>query len=115
MADLIKLVSGDTRPSLRITLTDANTRAPVNLTGVTDVRLQFREQGAGVLLFTTIGYLYEPAKGTVEVPWPRDVAPLGAGYYEADVKVTFPDDTVHTTFDLIRFVVRDAPAPANAP
>lgn len=107
MADVIKLVSGDTRPSLRITLTDANTKLPVNLTGVTAVKLQFREQGGDTTLFVADGYLYEAAKGAVEVPWPTDVAPLAAGQYEADVKVTFPDGTVQTTFDLIRFMVRD--------
>lgn len=45
MAEKIKLVQGDTRPQVRLTLTDENTGDVIDLTGAT-VTLHFRALGA---------------------------------------------------------------------
>ena len=64
MANVIKLVRGDSRPSLVITLTEQTTGSPINLTG-TSVVLKFREQGADVLKGEVPGSVVDPTSGDV--------------------------------------------------
>ena len=62
MANVIKLVQGDSRPALVITMTDKTTGAAVNLTGTTPV-LKFRAEGADALLGTVPGSVVDPVNG----------------------------------------------------
>ena len=51
MAQVFKYVQGDTGPQIRVTLTNEDDNAPVDLTSAT-VTLHFREAGAESVLFS---------------------------------------------------------------
>lgn len=68
MAEKIRLVQGDTRPSLVTTLTDSTTGAAINITGAT-VRLKFRAAGATTLQATIVGTVTNGAGGVVVFDW----------------------------------------------
>lgn len=119
----IRLVSGDTRPQVVISI---RTRAgnPVNLFGST-VRMYFRETGVPTLLGTVVGdlltgyvedddsvnntppYLQLGNGGRVSFSWPVGLLDVPAGNYEGKVEVTFPDGTTQSAFGVIRFRVRE--------
>ncbi len=121
MSERIRLVQGDTRPTVIANLRDAD-GDPVDLVGST-VRLRFRAAGATSLTDTIVGTLaagFERDDGTVTTASPYDVAGFGGrvefawgaetlaepGYYEGEIEITFGDDTVQTVFDVVKFKVR---------
>ena len=77
MADKIKLVQGDTRPALVVTLTDEVTGLPINITGATP-RLKFRKAAAATLTATLDrfmpGWMKGPTASTVK-HWMDDQQP----------------------------------------
>lgn len=107
MIDYIKLVQNDTRPSLTVTLTDENTGAPINITGCT-LALKFRAAGASVLTATLVGTVLSGEAGLGIFRWSSvpDVLAGAPGKYEGEVEVTFPDGTVQTGFDILKFKMR---------
>ena len=79
MATKIKLVQGDTRPALIVSLTDENSSAPIGINGAT-VRMYFRAFGSTTILATLTGTLLAgivQADGTVNSASPYDTP--GAG------------------------------------
>lgn len=62
MSNIIKLVQGDTKPSLVITLTDKSTNIPLNLTGITP-GLKFRAKGMTELVGRVPGAVVDAANG----------------------------------------------------
>lgn len=126
MADKIRLVRNDTRPQLILTLTDATDGSPIDLSPTgTVVRMKFRQVGAQTLTAVMEATLLPGLlrqDGTVDNSMPWDVPGRGgrcviqwtqqalagdAGDYEAEVEITFPDGTVQTVYDLLKFKVRD--------
>lgn len=107
MPNLIKLVAGDTRPRLRVYLTDANTGEAANITGCT-LSMSFYPRGTGVALFYCPAYVVDGAAGTAEVVWPIGALNVEEGYYCGDIKATWPDGSQQTTFDSLNFLVRAA-------
>jgi hypothetical protein len=107
MAEKIRLVQGDTRPSLVTTLTDSTTGAAINITGAT-VRLKFRAVGATTLKSTLTGTVTNGAAGTVVFDWSDDPTSLDGdpGDYEGEIEVTFADSTIQTVYDLLKFKLR---------
>ena len=84
MTTAIKLVQGDTKPSLNVTLLNEDTNTPINLTGATIV-MYFRESETVTLLDTLVARLQPdrplprvsrrkilwPPNGSVENPEPH--------------------------------------------
>lgn len=108
MAEKIKLVQGDTRPTLVCNITDDVTGEAINLTGAT-VRLKFRAAGATVLTATLVGTVTNGSAGQV-VFHPASAPQMlqgEAGDYEGEIEVTFPDSSVQTVYDLLKFRVRE--------
>jgi hypothetical protein len=107
MAEKIRLVQGDTRPSLVTTLTDSTTGDAINITGAT-VRLKFRAAGATTLQATIVGTVTDGAAGTVVFDWSDEPTSLdGApGDYEGEIEITFADSTIQTVYDLLKFKLR---------
>lgn len=107
MANVIKLVQGDSRPSLVVTLTDQTTRLPCNLTGATAV-LKFREAGADVLTATIPGTVVDATAGVCVFNWAQAPNSLSGepGGYEGEVEITYNDGTVQTVFDTLKFLLR---------
>jgi hypothetical protein len=107
MSEKIRLVQGDTRPSLVTTLTDSTNGAAINITGAT-VRLKFRAAGSPTVRSTIVGTITNAAGGVVVFDWSDDPTSLdGApGDYEAEIEITFADNTIQTVYDLLKFKLR---------
>lgn len=103
----IRLVQGDTRPPLVVTLTDETSGSPINISGAT-VRLKFREVGKTDLTATIIGAVIDGPNGVAVFNWSSVPTALAGdpGDYEGEIEVTFSDSTVQTVYDLLKFKVR---------
>lgn len=119
----INLVQGDTKPSVYVVIDDPQTREPLDLTGAT-AQMHFRAVGSTTLKATVAGTLltgFVEADGSVTTTSPYNVAGAGgrirfdwgatdldtAGYFEGEIEITFSDASVQTTFETLRFFVRD--------
>lgn len=106
MADVIKLVQGDSRPALAVTLTDENTGAIIDITGSTP-RMYFRATGLTTILATLVGSVVSGPAGTCAFAWGAALATVAEGDYEGEIEVTFADTTVQTTYRKLKFRVRE--------
>ena len=107
MANIIKLVQGDSRPALVVTLTDQTTGNPCNLTGATVV-LKFREVDSDVLTATVPGAVVDALAGVCVFNWAQSPNSLSGepGVYEGEVEITYNDGTIQTVFDTLKFLLR---------
>lgn len=123
MSEKIKLVQGDTKPALILSLTDENSGEPIGVSGST-TRMYFREAGTTTILATLTGTLLAGKvleDGTVDTDAPYDTAGAGGrvqfnwgstdldqdpGNYEGEVEITFSDGTIQTVYDLLKFRIR---------
>lgn len=107
MAEKIKLVQGDTRPQIQITLTDENTGSAIDITGATCL-MKFRAVGASTLSDTITGVVTNGAAGQVVFMWNPTSLNVDAGDYEGEIEITFPAGSGrHTAYDLLKFKVRE--------
>lgn len=107
MAEKIRLVQGDTKPNLVVTLTDNISGAAINITGAT-VRLKFRPLGSETIRTTIVGSIVDGANGIVVFQWISEPTSLtgNPGPYEGEIEITFDDGTVQTVYDLVKFQLR---------
>lgn len=107
MAEKIRLVQGDTKPNLVVTLTDSISGAAINITGAT-VRLKFRPLGSETIRTTIVGSIVDGANGIVVFQWVSEPTSLTGdpGPYEGEIEITFDDGTVQTVYDLVKFQLR---------
>jgi len=108
MVDKIKLVQGDTRPAIVVTLTDDTTGAAINITGATVV-MRFRAVGSSTLQATITGSVTDGAAGQCAF-YPASAPEMltgDAGDYEGEISVTFADSTVQTVYDVLKFKMRE--------
>lgn len=109
MAEKIKLVQGDTRPQVRLTLTDENTGDVIDLTGAT-VTLHFRALGGTTPLFSRQGVVSseEAALGKAVIAWQAGDLNVDAGEYEGEIEVYWAATGARqTVYDLLKFRVRE--------
>lgn len=105
MAEKIKLVQGDTRPYLKVTLRDAD-GSLINVKDSTVV-LKFRQAGEDVTLFTLTGS--QPnggADGVVVFNFFSGALNVEPGAYEGEIEIQFAPTDVQTVYDLLKFSVR---------
>lgn len=104
MADRIRLVQGDNRPYIRLTLRQAD-GTPMNLTDAT-VNLYFRAAGAEAIL-TTIpcSKLNGGVAGEVSFNFPGSTLNVEPGAYEGEIEVNF-DGEKQTVYEVLKFSVR---------
>lgn len=123
MSEKIKLVQGDTKPALIISLTDENSGEPIGISGST-TRMYFRAAGSTTILATLTGTLLAgrvEEDGSIDTDAPYDVPGSGGrvqfnwgatdltqdpGNYEGEIEITFSDGTIQTVFDLLKFRLR---------
>lgn len=105
MAEKIKLVRGDTRPQLQLTLTNELDDTPIDLSGATVV-MRFRQAGSGTVLDTLVGSVTQALLGTVVFLWNLTTLNVDAGDYEGEIEITFPSLEVQTVYELLKFRVR---------
>jgi hypothetical protein len=108
VAEKIKLVQGDTGPQLKLTLTDQDTGAPVDLLGAT-LTLRLRATGEATILVTRTGLLSADTAplGEVIFTWATGNLDLPAGSYEGEVEVVFADGVRQTVYEVLKFSVRE--------
>jgi hypothetical protein len=103
----IKLVRNDTAPQLRLTLTDSQTGAPINLTSAT-VTLHLRALNTTTLLLARNAVVQLPAAAGVAILiWNPGDLNLEPGDYEGEIQVTLGDGTIETLFNPLQFVIRE--------
>lgn len=105
MTGRIRLVQGDTRPYIRLTLKDADGN-PINVAHAT-VLVKFRAAGSDQNLFVIT--CLQPNGGTdgvVVFGFPAGALNVDPGPYEAEVEIDFGVNDVQTVYDLLKFTVR---------
>jgi hypothetical protein len=106
MAGRIKLVQGDTRPFIRMTLRDGD-GTPINVAGSVVV-FKFRERGALDTLFTTP--CIQPnggGDGKIVFNFPEGSLDVPPGAYEGEIEIQYGLGDIQTIYDLLKFTVRE--------
>jgi hypothetical protein len=113
MALPIKLVQGDTLPSVlfylydeRIDLYGNDTSVPIDLTDVTSVVMHFRQTGLTATTQTISGAIVSAAAGTIRFDWPSDALDGPEGSYEGEIELTVAGGGTYTVYDVQKFKVR---------
>jgi hypothetical protein len=103
----INLVSGDTRPSVELTLTREDTGAAIDLSSAT-VRMKFRKKGSDTLLLTktSTASSEDAEQGKALFEWSSGDLDIAAGAYEGEVSFTVGTNT-ETVLELLNFNLRD--------
>lgn len=106
MAQKIKLVSGDTRPYITLTLTGEDGVTPIDITDAT-VAVAFRAAGTTLVLSTLACTALTPLEGICRFNFPSPALDVPAGNYEGEVEITFSDLSKQTIYDILKFSVRE--------
>ncbi len=103
----IELVQGDTGPDLTVTLYDAASNAPINVSAGGDVvKLYFRKEGGTTVTTVTGIKTNGGSDGVVTFIWPSGALD-NAGMHEGEVEITFSGGKKETIPDKLRFSVRE--------
>jgi hypothetical protein len=105
--DVIRLVKGDEKPLIVLTLTDDITGTPIDLSqATTTISVKFRKAGTTTLLSTiSCTKLSGGTTGQVQFGFTGGVLDVDAGSYEGEVTVNY-DGNVQTVYETLRFTVR---------
>jgi len=108
MATLFNYVQGDTGPQIKLTFTDGDTDALMDLTGAT-VTLHFRAIGSSSVLFSRDLYINpdEADQGEAIIQWNTDDLNVDAGTYEGEIEVVRASGLRETLFDKLKFRIRE--------
>ena len=109
MADVIRLVKGDTLPIIQLTLTDDVAGQVLDLSAAsTTVSVRFRKAGTTTLLNTiACTKSTNGADGQVEFDFQGGVLNVDAGQYEGEIVVDFNGST-QTVYEMLTFRVRES-------
>ena len=109
MADIIRLVKGDYKPVVILTLTDEATDSALDVSSInTVVTVRFRKANTDTLLNTiNCSNVNDGTDGKVQFDFSGGVlTDVDPGSYEGEIVVT--DNTgTHTVYELLNFRVRD--------
>jgi hypothetical protein len=107
-ADVIRLVEGDEKPVIVLTLTDDQTGSPIDLSlSTTVVTIKFREAGTTTLLSTIpTSKLSGGTTGQIQFNFTGGVLDVDPGMYEGEIVINFNGE-VQTVYDTLRFTVRE--------
>lgn len=108
MATTFKYVQGDTGPQLKLTLTEEDTGAAVDLTGAT-VTLHFRAAGEDTILFSRAFFINPEtaSAGEAILQWQVGDLNVEAGAYEGEVEVVKANGLRETLYDKLKFKIRE--------
>jgi len=106
--DVIRLVQGDEKPLVIVTLTDDITNTPLDLTAsTTTVQVKFREQGQTTVLSTiSCAKINNGVAGQIQFDFNGGVLDVDPGMYEGEIVVNYNGE-LQTVYEIIRFRVRD--------
>lgn len=106
MAEVIKVVQGDTKPLITVTLTDDATGAPFDLSNpATSVVVKFRAAGTTDAPQVISCAKTDAVNGVVEFDFSGGVLDVDPGLYEGEIEVDLGGAT-HTVYDVLKFRVR---------
>jgi hypothetical protein len=105
-SERIKLVSGDNRPYVRVTLADKD-GSPINLSdATTSVVVYFRATGSTTVLATLpCSKVDGGAGGVVTFNFPGTTLDVPPGPYEGEVEISFGGEK-QTVYQPLKFLVR---------
>jgi len=108
MADVIRLVKGDSLPIIQLTLTDDVANTVLDLSPAsTTVSVRFRASGSTTLLNTiACTKSTDGTDGQVEFDFQGGVLNVDPGEYEGEIVVDFNGQT-QTVYEILNFRVRD--------
>lgn len=106
MADVIKVVQGDTKPLITLTLTDEATGNPFDLSaGTTTVSVKFRPANSVVAPQIISCVKTDAVNGEVQFDFSGGILNVDPGMYEGEIEVSL-DGATHTVYDVLKFRVR---------
>ncbi len=119
--DTIKLVAGDDKPEINLTLKDRNTAAAGFILDPDDsttwaiidisdptINVKFRALGTTVILDTMTCVKVAPyTDGICYMPWNLDTLDVTAGLYEGEIELVYTSGRIQTLFDKLKFKIRD--------
>lgn len=104
MSNIIKLVQGDQRPYIKMTLTNADGTA-LDVSSATVV-VKFKAANTTTVLSTIpCVYLTDGKDGIVVFNFPGTTLSVPAGQYEGEVEINF-QGSYQTVYDVLNFIVR---------
>jgi hypothetical protein len=110
MADTIRLVKGDSKPVVILTLTDESTDSAFDLSPASvTVSVRFRKQNSTTLLSTIpCSLVNNGTDGKVQFDFAGGILDdVDPGQYEGEVVVTTSGAGTQTVYELLSFRVRD--------
>lgn len=106
MAEVIKVVQGDTKPLISLTLTDEATGDPFDLSAsTTTVTVKFRPAGSTATPQLIACTKTDAANGKVQFDFSGGILNVDPGLYEGEIEVDLGGAT-HTVYDVLKFRVR---------
>lgn len=107
MASTIKLVQGDNRPYIKLTLTNADGTVVDVSAGTTTVVVKLRAVGGTTILSTlSCSKPNGGADGVVMFNFPASTLSVPAGSYEGEIEMSFNGE-IQTIYEKLRFSVRE--------
>lgn len=104
MSGVIKLVQGDNRPYIKLTLSNAD-GTPLNVANATVV-VKFRAVNTTTILATLqCANVTDGTDGAVLFSFPGTTLNVAPGQYEGEIEINF-DGSYQTVYDVLDFVVR---------
>ena len=106
MAEVIKVVQGDTKPLVTLTLTDDATGSAFDLSpDNTSVYIYFRAAGTTDTPSTISCQKVDPSNGVVKFDFSGGILDVDPGLYEGEIVIDIGGST-HTVYDVLKFRVR---------
>lgn len=106
MSEVIKVVQGDTKPLITLTLTDDATGNPFDLSAsTTSVSVLFRATGTTDVPQTISCTKTDAVNGKVQFDFSGGILDVDPGMYEGEIVVSL-DGATHTVYDVLKFRVR---------
>lgn len=106
MSEVIKVVQGDTKPLVSLTLTDDATGDPFDLSAeTTTVSINFRAAGTTTTPQVISCTKVDAANGKVQFDFSGGILDVDPGLYEGEIVVSIGGAT-HTVYDVLKFRVR---------
>lgn len=106
MADVIKVVQGDTKPLISLTLTDEATGDPFDLSDPdTTVEINFRAAGSTATPQVISCSKTDAVNGKLQFDFSGGILNVDPGLYEGEIVVSIGGAT-HTVYDVLKFRVR---------
>ena len=110
MADVIRLVQGDSKPVVIVTLTDDVTNSALDISSAaTTVSVRFAPVGGALLNTISCSKVGSGTDGTIQFDFSGGILDnVDPGEYEGEIVVTTSGAGTQTVYDKLKFRVRES-------